>query len=210
VGVPVRNSSEASSAGAFAGLGLLELSMQVTFIRHGQSTGNIGIPCDDLSLLELTERGWQQAREIANSWVDAPSLIVTSPYRRTHQTAQPTIERFPNVPVEVWPVQEFIYLKPSCWNGTTIAERKPRIGAYWRAADPEFRDGEGAESFGTLLRRGESALRRLGAMSANSHVLVFSHGQFIQAVRMIVLYPDTTDRKRMENFRKADGVPPGL
>jgi broad specificity phosphatase PhoE len=51
--------------------------------------------------LELTELGWSQAREVAANWTETPSLIVTSPYLRTQQTAAPTIERFPNVPVQV-------------------------------------------------------------------------------------------------------------
>ncbi len=181
--------------------------MRATFIRHGQSTGNVDIPCDDLSLLELTEKGWQQAKEISNAWAGSPSLIVTSPYLRTQQTAQPTIERFPSVLVEAWPIQEFAYLKPSRWNGTLGAERKPHIEAYWRTADPEFCDGEGAESFSTLLRRAENALKRLENRQEDSHVLAFSHGQFIQAVRVIVLYPDATDSQRMEHFRRADGIP---
>jgi broad specificity phosphatase PhoE len=84
--------------------------MRATFIRHGQSTGNAGIPCHDLALLELTELGWRQSREVAASWTETPDLIVTSPYLRTQQTAAATIERFPNVPVEVWPIQEFTYL----------------------------------------------------------------------------------------------------
>jgi len=41
--------------------------MRAIFIRHGQSTGNAGIPCHDLALLELTELGWQQSREVAAS-----------------------------------------------------------------------------------------------------------------------------------------------
>ena len=65
--------------------------MRAIFIRHGQSTGNAGIPCNDLALLELTELGWQQAREVAASWTEIPSLIVTSPYLRTQQTAAATI-----------------------------------------------------------------------------------------------------------------------
>ena len=31
--------------------------MRAVFIRHGQSTGNAGIPCHDLSAIELTELG---------------------------------------------------------------------------------------------------------------------------------------------------------
>jgi broad specificity phosphatase PhoE len=181
--------------------------MRVTFIRHGQSTGNAGIPCNDLSLLELTEKGWEQAREVAAKWTESPDLIVTSPYLRTQQTARPTIKRFPSVPVVIWPIQEFTYLEPSRWNGTRSVERKPSIEAYWRAADPEFCDGPGAESFGTLLRRAEAALHRLAELPEHHRVFVFSHGQFIQAMRTIVLDPAATDRKHMERFWRADGMP---
>jgi broad specificity phosphatase PhoE len=74
--------------------------MRAIFIRHGESTGNAGVPCHDLATIELTERGQEQARAVAASWTEAPALIVTSPYTRTRQTAAPTIARFPGVPVE--------------------------------------------------------------------------------------------------------------
>ena len=50
---------------------------------------------------------------VATDWGETPSLIVTSLFLRTQQTAAPTIERFPDVPVEVWPIEEFTYLQPS-------------------------------------------------------------------------------------------------
>ena len=31
--------------------------MRAIFIRHGESTGNAGVPCHDLAAIELTERG---------------------------------------------------------------------------------------------------------------------------------------------------------
>ena len=101
--------------------------MRVIFIRHGESTGNAGVPCHDLGAIELTELGQEQAREVAASWIEAPALIVTSPYTRTQQTAAPTIARFPGVPVEVWPIEEFTYLQPARWNGTRSAERMPHL-----------------------------------------------------------------------------------
>jgi probable phosphoglycerate mutase len=174
--------------------------MQAIFIRHGQSTGNAGIPCHDLALLELTELGHKQAREVAASWTETPSLIVTSPYLRTHQTAAPTIERFPNVPVEVWPIQEFTYLEPARWNGTLSSQRMPHIERYWSEADSEYCDGEGAESFGDLLTRAKTALDRLAALPAGSLVYVFSHGQFIQAVRSLVVESELSDRDKMRKF----------
>jgi broad specificity phosphatase PhoE len=76
--------------------------MRAVFIRHGHSTANAGVPSDDLALIELTELGRRQAADIAAAWTECPTLIVISPYIRTRQTAEPTIERFPGVPVEIW------------------------------------------------------------------------------------------------------------
>ena len=174
--------------------------MRAIFIRHGQSTGNAGIPAHDLSLLELTELGWRQSREVAAGWTETPSLIVTSPYLRTQQTAVATIARFPNVPVEVWSIQEFTYLQPSRWNGTRSSERMPHIERYWAEADPEYCDGEGAESFSTLLERVQAALDRLAALAEDTLVYIFSHGQFTQAVRSLVIDSDLSEREIMQEF----------
>jgi hypothetical protein len=38
-------------------------------------------------------------------------------------------------------------------------------------------------------------------------VLIFSHDQFIRAVRMIILHPGATDRQRMKHFCADDGLP---
>lgn len=181
--------------------------MRAVFIRHGQSTGNAGIPCSDLSSIALTELGRRQAREVADSWAEPPSLIVTSPYLRTQQTAAPTIERLPDVPVETWPIQEFTYLEPSRWNGTRSEERMPHIVRYWQEADTAFCDGEGAESFADLLGRAQAALERLQSLSPESLVYVFSHGQFIQAVRSLVIDTDLSDREKMRKFW-IQGEPP--
>jgi broad specificity phosphatase PhoE len=182
---------------------------RVFFIRHGQSTGNAGVPSPDLALIALTDLGWQQARAVAANWTERPTLLVTSPYLRTQQTAAPTIERFPDVPVAVWPVEEFTYLQPTRWNGTRAAERTPHLVRYWNQADPAYCDGEGAESFGTLLRRAEATLHRLAALPAASLVYVFSHGQFIQAVRAVVAEAALDDRGKMLNFWRP-GAPPAI
>lgn len=183
--------------------------MRAIFIRHGQSTGNAGMPCHDLATIELTEKGWAQARRVATDWTEAPSLIVSSPFLRTQQTATPTIERFPDVPVEVWPIEEFTYLQPSRWNGTLAADRAPHLVRYWGEADPAYCDGEGAESFGALLRRAEVALERLAALPSPGPVYVFSHGQFIQAVRAVVMESELDDRGKMLRFWRK-GEPPAI
>ena len=174
--------------------------MRVIFVRHGESTGNVGIPSFDLSQMALTPLGQAQAQQIAASWKEAPSLIATSCYLRAQQTAQPTIARYPAAPIEVLPMEEFTYLEPSRWNGSTQQQRLPFIEAYWDRGDPTYCDGPGAENFDCLLGRVDRTLARLVSLPPDALVYAFSHGQFMQALRMVLLFPDWTSRQRMENF----------
>jgi broad specificity phosphatase PhoE len=174
--------------------------IEATFIRHAESTGNAGFATPDCVSIGLTPKGFLQARELAASWTEPPSLIVTSPYLRTQLTARPTCDRFPIVPVEVWPIQEFTYLEPSRWNGTTSAERAAAVGEYWRRGDPDYQDGPGAESFSNLLRRANEALARLDGLSNTGRVLLFSHCQFIQAIRINRLHPGWSASEKMTGF----------
>ena len=75
-----------------------------------------------------------------------------SPYDRTRGTAVPLVAQSPDVLVEEWPVQEFTYLEPGRFAGTTGAERRTHVDYYWKTRAPEYRDGPGAESFSDLIR----------------------------------------------------------
>jgi broad specificity phosphatase PhoE len=174
--------------------------MRAIFIRHGESTGNAGIPSSDLSQIALTERGYAQAISVAEAWTERPALIGLSPYVRTHLTAEPTIQRFLDVPVEVLPMEEFTYLEPSRWNGTSRNQRLPHIEAYWKTAEPDYCDGPGAESFSTLLSRVDTTLARLEQLDSDALILAFSHGQFIQALRVSLLFPHWDNKQKMEHF----------
>jgi len=181
--------------------------MRAIFIRHGESTANTGLASADVASIALTARGEGQAGRIAREWPEAPSLIVTSPFQRTKQTAAPTVARFPGVPVEIWPIEEFTYLQPARWNGTASADRRPHVERYWTAADPAYCDGEGAESFTGFLHRVATTLARLAALPPTSLVYVFGHGQFIQAARAVVTGPDLDDTTQMRAFWR-DGARP--
>ena len=113
------------------------------------------------------------------------------------------------MPVEIWPIEEFTYLQPARWNGTRSAERLPFLERYWQAADPDHCDGDGAESFATMLPRAEVALTRLAALPEGALAYVFSHGHFIQAVRSIVVDRELDDQARMRGFWRA-GTPPAI
>ena len=186
------------------------MARRVTLIRHAQSAANAGLPSINPSSIALTEHGLLQAQVLATTFGSPPSLIISSPFERSIHTAQPTLERFREVSFEIWPVEEFTYLSPSRFVGTTQAERKTTADAYWEAGDKAAIDGPGAESFGQLLRRAQAMLDRLASIGAE-HVLVFSHGQFIRAAAWLIKHGDAAgEPERMRQFRKLDVQDPLL
>jgi broad specificity phosphatase PhoE len=176
------------------------------FIRHGQSTANIGQPTSDFALVPLTDLGQQQARDLAASWEITPSLIAVSPFLRTQQTAAPTIARFPDVPVETWQVYEYTFWDPKFWKGGEPKDLMHEVDRYWMTADPDLRFGGGAESFAMLLQRAEDTLQQLASRekSVTAPVMVFTHGHFIQALRLTVLHPKWSPTRKMQEFRAFD------
>ncbi len=110
-----------------------------------------------MASIALTTRGEGQAGQLAREWVEVPSLIVTSPFQRTRQTAAPTIVRFPGVPVETWDIAEFTYPQPERWNGMAATACQPMSNAIG-GGRPHYCDGRGAESFAGFLRRVEATL----------------------------------------------------
>ena len=171
-------------------------------VRHGESAANAGIATTNPATIPLTSAGRSQAEELAGT-LERPDLIVVSPYLRTRQTAEPTISRFPNVPVEVWPVQEFTYLSPEPCIDTTAEQRRLMVEGYWRQCDPNRDDGPGAESFSMMLERVRGLRERLAAHPADS-IVVFTHGQIMQALRLLREHPSASDRELMTWFLEFD------
>jgi 2,3-bisphosphoglycerate-dependent phosphoglycerate mutase len=153
----------------------------IQLIRHAESEGNAGLPTNDPASIPLTQRGHEQAAALAATFSTAPDLIVVSPYLRTQQTAAPLIARFPCVSVEEWAVQEFTYLNPMKYIGTTEAQRGNSAAGYWQRCDPHWNDGGGAESFADLIARIDALETRLRQYVGKS-VVIFSHGYFIKAL----------------------------
>jgi broad specificity phosphatase PhoE len=179
------------------------------FIRHGQSTANIGLPTADFAKVELTELGQQQAAALVPLWTETPPLIAVSPFLRTQQTAKPTINHFPNVPVEVWPTYEFTFWDPQFWKGGEPKDLVHHVERYWHDLDPDVRYGsgigsEGAESFAMMLGRAEDTFSRLAAVKSEVPVLVFTHGHFMQALRLTAWYPKWNTREKMREFKALD------
>lgn len=97
-------------------------------------------------------------------------------------------------------MEEFTYLEPSRWNGTASEQRLPFIEAYWDRGDPSYCDGPGAENFDRLLGRVDRTLARLANLPPDALVYAFSHGQFMQTMRVLLLYPQWSAKEKMAHF----------
>jgi 2,3-bisphosphoglycerate-dependent phosphoglycerate mutase len=159
----------------------------VWLIRHAESIGNAGLVTSRPDTIPLTGKGIEQALYLADSFTQAPALIVTSPYIRTQQSAKPTIRRFPTARHEQWEVQEFTYLSPERYRDTTAADRAPFVESYWSRCDPHYIDGEGAESFADFIRRVQQAIDGLWSCQSE-FVAVFGHGLFLRAMIWRMLF----------------------
>jgi broad specificity phosphatase PhoE len=169
-------------------------------IRHGQSAANAGERTEAPDAIPLTRLGDAQALAVAEALERAPGLIAVSPYLRARRTAEPTQRRFPHVPVETWPVHEFSFLSPARCVNTTRVDRWPMVVDYWRRADPDHVDGEGAESYAAFAARARETLRRL-ADEKRTPVAVFAHEQLIlRVIWEIVAAPAVADAADMRAF----------
>ena len=153
----------------------------IWFIRHGESESNAGLPSISSGSPPLTLKGREQALHASKFIQKEPDLIVTSSFIRTQETAAPTIEKFPNVPRETWPVEEFTYLSSPSYLNTTIPQRRSAGIKYWRNGDPDHNDGPGAESFNDLFDRVHQTFELIEKNNAK-FILVFSHGWFMRAM----------------------------
>jgi broad specificity phosphatase PhoE len=173
---------------------------RVLLVRHGQSFANAGGKTPDHILNPLTQLGQAQAQNVAEQLDCQPSLIAVSPFPRAQQTAEPIRQRFPHSPVEEWAIEEFTFLNTTLYHNTSEADRWPHVSAFWNRADPTYIDGPGSESFTQFLDRAREAIRRLIALNPGACVVLVTHGYFMQAFRLIVLFPHATDAELMQNF----------
>lgn len=171
---------------------------EIWFIRHGESAANAGLPTNDPASIPLTPLGHQQAMELATEIKSCPGLFIMTPYLRTQQTANPMLEKFPDVPVEIWPLHEYDFLSPAVCQNTTIDERKPWVKEFWSKCDPDYIHGEGAESFKTFNSRVIQGLRKLQELEER-FIIVFAHGQVIRAISQYIVTGN--EQLQMETFR---------
>lgn len=75
-----------------------DITVQIVFVRHGESYGNVGLPTPegyDPEDTPLTDKGLRQAQALADYWFDEVEVahIYSSPFTRTIQTIYPTAQK---------------------------------------------------------------------------------------------------------------------
>lgn len=180
--------------------------LTVWLVRHGESTANAGLPSLTHADVLLTDRGREQAAHVARAVDRRPDLLVTSPFLRARATAEPIAQRWPGVPQEVWPIEEFSYLSAERCRGSTVEMRRPWVRDYWERADPHAVDGPGAESFAQFMQRlqafGDRLLRQSG------FVVAVGHGQFFRAFLWGESHGFEATPARMADYRAAEVARP--
>jgi len=171
--------------------------MNVYFIRHGQSEGNLNKIHQGLDV-PLSEKGKKQAvlvaKRLKNVNVD---VIYASPYLRTKQTAE-IIAKELNLPIEHWSQLKEIK-RPSELGGLKYGDPKAseikkiihenQIKADWRYSD--------GESFNDLLMRAKEVEKYIFEHHRDQNVLCVSH---ITIMIMIVLQTILQDKLTPEVF----------
>lgn len=175
--------------------------MKILLIRHAESEANAGLKTSDPAAIPLTEKGKSQAIKLAGQFNEAPDLIIITSYLRTRQTAQPLIDKFPSVPVEVWPLHEFTFLSPLACQNTSVQDRLPMVKDYWSRCDPFFIHGEGAESFDQFSTRVKEVWEKLKDLR-HSSITIFTHGQVMRFLKQYLEEGDLHIGDAMQHLEK--------
>lgn len=184
----------------------LEAPSVVWLVRHGQSAANAGLATEHPQSIPLTPLGREQAVAVAARIPQAPRWVVVSPFQRTHDTATPSLQRFPQTPVHTWPIQELTYLSPERCRGTRQAERQGWACDYWAVADPQRVDGAGAESFQAFMARVAHFAELL--RSTEGFGIVFGHGMFLKAFLIGLHHGFDATPEAMRRFRALETEQP--
>jgi broad specificity phosphatase PhoE len=166
----------------------------VYLARHGESDWNVERRWQGHADRPLTERGREQARELAARLADVDlDAVYASDLRRAWETAE-AVAAFRGL--EVVRLPELREVDVGSWSGSTrdeCAERFPVAFARWQAGGSGWDDGESYEAMG---ERVVSAIRRLAAEHPGGAILVVSHGGPIRAVHAHALGVDIATHRR--------------
>lgn len=176
----------------------------IYLIRHAQSESNAGLAVRPNADICLTNLGRQQADELAD-WlmghVPTPRQVFVSSYVRTHQTAEPYLERIGAVPVVIEPLREFNYLDFERIKTLPFADIAVVADEFWAKDDPCYADGEMTDSFDNLVMRVRQVRQQFDALPDGDYV-VFTHGMWLGMLMWQLVHGDGERVRQVHTFRQ--------
>lgn len=180
--------------------------------RHAQTYSNTGEKISINEHIDITELGHTQSQALADWFLDNVPIIdqiFVSNYQRTHQTAQPLLDKLTTTPVILKDLHEFNYLNFANIKDKNIDEIINIANHYWQTATPNDIDGKTlsvpknwqAESFANFVNRVKSALAYFQALPSGTYV-AFTHGVWLSMLRWLILNEPINDNTAMQNFRQ--------
>ncbi len=159
----------------------------LTFLRHGESESNKVEILQGQSNSPLSDKGRQQARQVAERWRQAGvgfDAIFSSPLQRAQQTAEIVAETLDfSGKIEIDPI--WIERSFGALEGETLQElrsRQPQVG-WWLAFDPIGGSGESQIDLYVRAAQGLQGLIR----RPPGRYLVVSHGALLGKLTFVVM-----------------------
>lgn len=163
-------------------------------IRHAQSESNAALVIRENHLINITDTGRQQAKDLADYLQNLDVLIdgiLVSPYIRTQQTAQPYLDLHPEQAskLQILPslheinIFEYEQIKNLSFDQIRILARQ-----FWQEKN-DYKAGDDADSFDSFFQRVQDA-RRCFEQLPDGNYLVFTHGMWIGMLIWQLLHQD--------------------
>lgn len=113
----------------------------------------------------------------------ADALWITTPLKRTKQTAQALFSAGAAAPAVEQEEKDFLEQHFGDWQGLTNDELRDRRDGVWHRfwLAPASETPPGGESFADVVSRVAGAVRRIGASAAGRDIVVVAHGGSIRA-----------------------------
>lgn len=169
----------------------------VYFVRHGESTANVGAYFENDDIAPLTKKGREQAQLIADRCVKLPvDAFLASPMPRARETAE-YISKSIGKPFELSPELVERRIPSSLFS---LKKDDPKARGLLEAWDKEFFTD--TETFRDIRDRAGRVLHLLAKHQAEN-ILVVTHGFLLRTLFASVLFGDRMTPQNLHTFVQA-------
>jgi alpha-ribazole phosphatase len=172
----------------------------IYFVRHGESTANAGGITMAHDAIPLSAKGLKQGIEVVRHLPSEPSLVLTSEFYRTKQTAKFYCKITETTPKIEPLLNEFSCVDASLLTGLNGAQRKPFVTDYWHEPTLTKRIGENADTFSEFTARVNGFSKKM--QNLPHQTVVFGHGIWIGFLVWRCLGFECKSNEQMSLFRK--------